>query len=379
MLSSDVVVGGSLGKGNHGDESLLRAFLDRHGLSYGRRIVLRESVIEGASESDLDVIDIHPPRLLHGKRFWIVPFDQRRCRREIMTRGDGPHRDIVWLGGLLTRDGLHAKLRDRELDWAMKFCSRFIYYFGDATVGFDEQPAAARLTRTLDRVESFVAVRSPEAEVVLRNAGLKTTVHLGVDAVLFDQVVRNGLPFRRLEPAKPTLIIVPCGFRAHRFRPLWIAAARAAVRLGLKVRWLSMCDPEDLPWCEDLSAQMRAEAPGHPQEVRSFTGDPQRHFSDAACCVATRLHGAIFGLGSGLPTIGLPYDSKVERMFLSLGLDRWLSSPSIAERPGAADALLFELVRAGLDGEFRPDYAELERRVEAHRRTLAEFGRFQNR
>jgi hypothetical protein len=279
----------------------------------------------------------------------------------------------VWLGGLLAHIRPHNLARYKELLWATTVGSRFLYYFGDVGDGFNETPEACKLVGLLDRIDARLAVRSVEAATILKGAGLRTNVHVGLDPVLYDRVVRWGIPFRRRAAATETLAIVPCNCRPEFYEPVWIAAARAAIRLKLRLRWVSVCDPEDLPLCLRLAERVRAQYPDHPQDV--CTGaNAQEAIGAVACCVATRFHGAIFALSQGVPTLAVPYAQKIHRLFRLLHLDAFLVEPDDSEAPGSLNERTEDAIRAALGGHASPDYAVLRHQADLHRAALISLG-----
>jgi polysaccharide pyruvyl transferase WcaK-like protein len=361
---SHAIVSGSIGQSNLGDEALLAAFLERHRADYRSALVLRTGSSQSATATALSM-----PRLAIGWRFWWGVSDRIQKRRLILARTADGLREHVWLGGLLGHIVPHNKARYQELRWARRFCSRFLYYFGDVGDGFAQTPVARKLVRLLDRMDARIAVRSAEAAGILEEAGLRTKVQVGLDPVLYDRVMRWGIPFRRHAAATNTLAIIPCSYRPELFQPAWVAAARAAVRLGLQIRWISLCDSDDLPLCKRLAERVRAEYPNHPQDVCGGNSAAQA-ITDAACCMASRFHGGIFALSQGVPTLAVPYTYKVRRLFRLLGLEDCVVDPERMGESRLLDAEIEEKLRAAMAGHWRPDYIVLRQQAEAHTQVL---------
>jgi Polysaccharide pyruvyl transferase len=361
------VISGSFGLGNLGDEALLTAFECRHRSEYRSTLILRAGPSDGTERADTE---LQLPRLATGLRFWRGRSDRSQKRRFIEARSPDGSREYIWLGGLLSHISQHNQARHKELLWASSFCSRFLYYFGDVGDGFAELPIARKIVRLLDRMDARIAVRSTEAARILEKAGLRTKVHVGLDPVLYDRITRWGIPFRRRAGATDTMAIIPCNYRPDIYQAVWLAAARAAVRHGLRLRWVSLCDPEDMELCVRLADRMRIEQPNHAQEI-CCGPSAEEALSQAACCVATRYHGAIFALSHGVPTLGVPYTHKVRRLFHLLRMQDWLIESGESQ---AFEGDLADKIRELLAGHGRPDYAALRQQAEMHRRALISLG-----
>ncbi len=343
------VVAGSLGKGNTGDDAILQAFLDEHAREYASVIVLTH---DPQPSQDPSIIELRPPHIAVGKRFWRGMRERSTMRDRIRSNaGDGPV-DYVWLGGLLGRIAEHVEARRHELQWARSFADRFVYYFGDAEDELVDVGAAERLVAVMNRGDAWIAVRSPEAAAVLQAIGVQPPIVVGVDPALFDRAKRRGLPFPRAQAATNLLAIIPCGPFEDAFRESWIAAAHKADDCGYQIKWVSMCDPVDLDLCQSL----QRECQGTVVQAESA----ERALADAACVMATRYHGAIFGVSAGVATIICPYSSKMRRLVKLMDLDRWVVNAH------ADSAKVPTLIEQVLAGEWRMDAEALARSVDAH-------------
>src|SRR5262249_27751888 len=153
-------------------------------------------------------------------------------------------------------------------------------------------------------------------------------------------------------------------------RATWIAAARAGVQRGLRIRWLAFSVPEDVALCHELHDQIAEEAPSHPQEFRTPTlRDPG--LADTDVCVATRFHAAIFAIAYGIPPMGAPFDSKVARLHRMLEVTSFLAHAPSDRSAGAHDGDVRSQIEFALSGGFTPDYQQLQRRIELHEQALA--------
>ena len=355
------VIAGSLGKGNLGDETLLQTFLGRHWPDYDAMSVM----VNGPWTAPGPPVQVVPvPAFALGRRFWRGFSERRRTARSIVDHAPQAARELVWLGGLLGPDEPHTRFRLHELRWALGFCRRPVYYFGDAADGFAAAPSAAPLVRLLDESDAFVAVRSTEAAAVLTDAGLRAQIRTGVDPVLYDRAAQRPPPFTRRQPPAEALVVVPCVYHRARWLEVWLAAARAAVRYRLTLCWVSFSDDEDLALCHELADAVRREHPDLRQEVGP-SHVAETHIARAACCVATRYHAAIFALTEGVPVIGIAYDVKIARLLRLLGMDEFVVDDPHAERDQIADQ-----VRRAAGGAWSPDYGRLTDVLADHTRTL---------
>jgi len=350
------VVAGSLGQGNAGDDAILQAFLDEHARDYASVIVLTH---DPQPLQDPSITELRPPHIAVGKRFWRGMRERSTMRDRIESNAGGAPVDYVWLGGLLGRIAEHVEARRHELQWARSFADRFVYYFGDAEDELIEVGAAQRLAEVMNRGDAWIAVRSPEAATVLQAIGIQPPIAIGIDPALFDRAKKLGLPFRRTRATTNALAIIPCGPFEKAFRESWVAAARTANDRGYQIKWVSMCDPVDLNLCQSL----QRECPGTVEPA----ANAERTLADAACVMATRYHGAIFGLSAGVPTIICPYSSKMRRLAKLLDLDRWVVNAH------ADSAKVPTLVDQVFAGEWRMDAEALARSVAGHAEALRCF------
>ncbi len=184
------IVAGSLGKGNLGDYMLMRAFLGEMGDYYWPTTVLTDNFAETEA---LGVEAETPPSYPVGRRYWSAIYERNQLKERIKTRSPLLERDYVWLGGLFSTDKPINLVRRSELAWARQFCSRFVYYFGDAHDSFSECSTAADFVKLVDGGESWIAVRSKEAADVLVRSGVKSKIRVGLDSVLYELSKALGL------------------------------------------------------------------------------------------------------------------------------------------------------------------------------------------
>ncbi len=349
---------GSLGKGNLGDEALLEAFLFAHRHRYESITVLTEG---SGGERASDLRQLEPPVLATGRRFWRGTVDRRRKRHAIATHGGAGPVDYVWLGGLLGPSEHHLRARSRELKWATGLRPRLVYYFGDADDRFPEAHQANQVITRMNRLPSWIGVRSPEAAEALKRAGLEGAVHVGVDPALYHRATQWGIPFVPRRAPTPAVAIVP--YLAVTEAPTWLAAAQAAVSLDLPIRWVSLSDADDLELCRELSRTVEHGAPHHPQSIHDGA-NAESGIRGASVCVAGRYHGMIFGVSHGAATIPVPYGPKMTRLAHLLGLEDW-----IPHHVASLDAL----VREAVAGKWQMDYRALESALTSHRTALESF------
>jgi polysaccharide pyruvyl transferase WcaK-like protein len=355
---------GSLSVGNMGDSALAKSFVSQHRSDYQTLTIL------GNPSSELvDVVDniIDPPLMAIGRRFWNGYFERRSSRKMICSLLPESEQHYVWVGGLMSNNIYHLRGRLEELKWSLNFCNKFIYYFGDIEQRFGEQPISKQLASKLDRSNAWIGVRSVEAAEVLREAGYKSPIQIGIDAAFYARCMSNGLPFVRQERDTGIVSIVVCNYEKEHFIKLWEIAGSIAVKRGLRIAWTSLVDREDLELCNELYRKFRDEYPQHPMEVVSGK-DGEQIIKKSSICISTRLHGCIFGITAGVPTIGLPYSDKISRLYRFLGIENWLVYP---DRDN-----LDELIDLALNNKFAIDYSSLNIGIENHTKSLESLRSF---
>ncbi|MFM6290655.1 MAG: polysaccharide pyruvyl transferase family protein, partial [Dolichospermum sp.] len=317
---------GALHNGNMGDHALAKAFIAQHNDHCEKITIL------GDSHPDLISLNksvVSVPPFAIGKRFWYGWRERNKTIKLLEKQNPNLFRTYVWVGGVIGKNIYHLRSRYEELKWQSTFCNKFIYYFGDVGAGFNEGdnvPISQKIIGKLNSINSWISVRSDEAAAILVNSGIKVPVHTGLDAVLFDRATRYGIPFKRRIDDSGAISIIVCHYRAREFIDIWQAAAASAVKLNLKVYWISLCDSEDLSLCQKLANDFQADFPQHPMEVVKGVNGEEK-IAESSICVATRLHGCIFSLTSGIPTIAIPYGAKIDRLFDFLSLNEWVANP----------------------------------------------------
>lgn len=99
--------------------------------------------------------------------------------------------------------------------------------------------------------------------------------------------------------------------------------------------------------------------------------------AEASVCVATRFHGAIFSITSDVPTIAVPYDVKVRRLFQFLNLGEWIADPTFEIlNDDDWNSRLYGMIQAALKGRFQPDYSKLKAGMKTHQEALVDLSLF---
>ena len=373
MKNLHAVITGGLHTGNIGDHALAKAFVNQQKDNYQKLTILGEAYQDLLSIGETI---ISPPPMAIGYRFWYGHKQRIETRKKINEEMPDAIRDYIWLGGLLGHSFHHTKLRYQELKWASSFSEKLIYYFGDVGLGFENVVGGKKLVTKINSLNSLIAVRSTEAADLLIDAGLSSKVFVGIDAALYERCIKSRIPFIRQEKEIGAVAIVVCQYRSEQFIDIWRAAAVSAIKLNMKVLWISLCDSEDLSLCKQLLQEFSEKYPNYPMEiVAGINGE--RKIAEASVCVATRFHGAIFGITSGVPTIGLPYGMKIQRLFEFLNLEDWIADPTLKTGNNTDwNSILHEMIQEALAGKFQPDYSQLESGIKAHKEALADLDLF---
>ncbi|MDH6060049.1 polysaccharide pyruvyl transferase family protein [Chrysosporum bergii ANA360D] len=372
MSSSHGIIAGSLNNANMGDHALVKAFINQERENYQKLTILGK-----ANEDLLSLKEsiISPPPLAIGYRFWYGYKQRLETQQKINEQIPDARRNYIWLGGLFGESFYHVKSRYQELKWASWFCNKLIYYFGDVHPGFQNLAVAKQLISRINNFPSWIGVRSTEAADLFINAGLTSKVFVGLDAALFQRCIQWGIPFIRQKKDVGAVAIVVCQYRSEIYIPVWRAAAVSAIRLGLKILWISLCDSQDMFICQQLFAEFSKTYPHHPMEI-IYGVNGESKIAESSVCVATRFHGAIFSIASGVPTIALPYGAKLQRLFQFLKLDDWIVDPTRASHNIDCNSILYEMIQVALKGNFQPDYSQLETGVKAHQLALENLSVF---
>ncbi len=362
MNKYHALLAGSLSVGNMGDTALAKSFIAQHQPDYQTLTILGNSNSELVNVADYIV---NPPLMAIGYRFWNGYFERRSSQKLICSLLPESEQHYVWLGGLLGKNIYHLKGRFEELKWSLNFCDKFIYYFGDIEQGFDKQPVAKQLVSKLDRSNAWIGVRSVEAAEILRAAGYKSPIHIGIDAAFYERCLNNHLPFVRQARDTGVVSIVVCNYHKDDFMKIWEITGLIAIKKGLKIAWTSLVDSEDLELCNELYQRFRNEYLHHPMEVVSGENGEQI-IKESSICISTRLHGCIFGIAAGVPTIGLPYSDKISRLYQFLDIENWLVYPAKDQ----LDIIISVLIDLALNNEFVIDYHNLNVGMEIHAKSL---------
>jgi polysaccharide pyruvyl transferase WcaK-like protein len=367
------VISASLHTGNIGDNALVKAFINQQRENYQNFTIL------GDAHPDLLSIDetiITPPPMAIGYRFWYGYQKRVETRKKIIELMPESIRHHVWLGGLLGANIYHTKNFYKQFEWASSFSEKIIYYFGDVSPGFQNLTVAKKLINKINYFNSWIAVRSIEAADLLIDAGLTSKVFVGIDAVLFERCKNRSIPFVRQQKDVGAVAIIVCQFRSDTYIQIWRAAAVSAIKLGMKIFWISLSDGEDMVLCQQLCQEFSGQHPHHPMEIVSGM-DGENKIAQASVCVATRFHGTIFSITSGVPTIAVPYDAKVQRLFKFLNLTDWIADPNLKPDTDADwNSILYEMLQAALSGNFQVDYSRLKAGIKTHEEALSDFALF---
>jgi hypothetical protein len=370
MSRLHAVIAGSFHDENMGDYALLKAFIEQHGNKYQNL-----SIIGLARHNLLDIEHtVFPqPLMAIGYRFWNGYQERIRTKKMIAQQIPDAIRHYIWMGGLLGSNLYHNRGRYKELKWASSFCNSFIYYFGDIEPGFNASPEAAKLIKRINHFNPWIAVRSNEAANLLVDAGFRSKINVGIDPALYARCQRWGVPFNRYQKDSGILAIVICQVHQQSCLSIWQAAAIAGISFGLKIRWISLCNTEDLALCQQLFREFSEQYPNYPMDIVSGL-EGELGIAESSVCVATRFHGTIFGLTAGVPTIAIPYGAKIKRLFKLLNIEDWVVEPLLREQPYThLNSRIGEKIKYAIQGKFRPDYTGLLSGIEAHQKALSEL------
>ncbi|MDV3349877.1 polysaccharide pyruvyl transferase family protein [Leptothoe sp. LEGE 181152] len=368
------LISGSFGKQNLGDDALLNAFLLRNKSKYQKVFaILEENFVEGIESEGVDFLEM--PKLAIGRDFLKGTFDRSRKRQQILNKNSGMRGDYYLTGGVLGFP-IHVKIRYKELLWAKTVCSKFIYYFGDAEYKPYNLKTAQQWVNTMNDSDSWISVRSIEAASLLTQTGYSRNIHVGLDPVLFERVSYSQKPFQRHKACEEVLALIPCVANIENMRDTWIKIAVSGIRRGLKLRWISFCDPYDLEICRSLFQEISHEYPNHPQEI-CYGQNIDDFLKDPVCCVAARLHGAIYSITNGIPTVAVCYAKKIERLFNMLNLENWILIHSSCHSPASSSIDKFSsMLDEAMSNGWCINSKKFDDRLENHKKALQNLNAF---
>jgi polysaccharide pyruvyl transferase WcaK-like protein len=362
-----VLLDGSFGKGNLGDDALLQAFLGLHSSDFCETFVVGDT--EKVSRFGCQAVS--PPPLLPGWRRYRYMLSTQRLLARWKVLSNSPT-VYACLGGLLG-DPVHVDLRAQMFGLVEALQWRPAYYFGDIEPSCRLDRGLKQIIKFWNRSDSWIGLRSKQAVEMLAKFGVdQDRLFLGVDPVLFERSELLFAQTKRRSSQKSIIAMVP-SFWVHtqpETLEWWKMVTTITRDRGLQPKWCIFDESHDV-----AAARKVCLAAGY--SASEFEGQilfgPQAITAteDAELCFTDRYHGAIFPITAGVPTIARGWNGKITRLYSLLCLEEWCAVKD-ANSPNWK-LNLERLVDLALSGQWRPDLSQLQVDLKSHSDALENF------
>ncbi len=357
----NVVICGAYGRGNSGDEAILRSIINE--------------VREVSPDAVITVLSVNPreTRYLHGVRsafsFNIGSFARLCMKADLYING----------GGSLIQD-----VTSRRSLWFYLYTLRCAHRHGvpvlmyGCGIGPVNREYNRRLAgRIINENVDCITLREDGSMTELADMGItKPEIHLAADPSLLlpaasDTAVNSLMLTEGLDPKGKYIgfaLRYWDGF-AEKTAAISAAADFAYEKYGLTPVFIPISSVSDGKAAADVAAKMKA--PYHVLEKDMGSDLVIGLMSRMSAVVSMRLHGLIFAAGHGVPLVGLVYDPKVSSFLDYLGFEHYIDLSAV--NADKLRALITEAV-----SEFDPNareaaIARLVEKEKVNRDILAEY------
>ena len=357
----NVIICGAYGRGNSGDEAILRSIINEV------RDIEPDAVMTALSVSPRQTRALHRVRSVFS--FNIFSFN-RLCRSaDLYING----------GGSLIQD-----ITSRRSLWFYLYTLRRAHRSGvpvlmyGCGIGPVNREYNRRLAgRMIDKNVDCITLREDGSMAELRDMGVtRPEVLLAADPSLLlpaagETAVNSLMLTQGLDPRGKYI-----GFALRRWEGFSEKAAAIAAaadfaweKYGLTPVFIPISSVRDIEAAQEVASLMTA--PRHVIETAPESDVVVGLMARMSAVVSMRLHGLIFSAGHGVPLVGLVYDPKVSAFLNYLGLEHYLDLADVtADRLSA-------LISAAL-AEFSPQareeaIARLVEKEKVNREVLARF------
>ncbi len=267
---------------------------------------------EGSLATLLQVLDPAQCLVLSGdpvftKRSYGVralPRMELRTVRQAIRRTDA----LILGGGSLLQDAtsLRSLLYYLTLiHWGLKAHGR-VWLVGQG-VGPLHRPLSRWLTaKVLNRVP-LLSLRDEESAELLRTIGVRASLRVDADLTW---ALQPAQPHWRPPNERPCVGLAPRAWRDTPVESAFVALCRTLSAEGFTPLLIPMQESQDRALCERIASATDAlllPEPSHPAQLLGV-------LSALQAMIAVRLHGAIFALSAGVPTLCIAYDPKVRAL-----------------------------------------------------------------
>jgi len=357
----NVVICGAYGRGNSGDEAILRSIMNEV------RAVSPDAVITVLSVNPRETRYYHRVRSVFS--FNVFSFARLCMKADLYINGGGSliqdvtSRRSLWFY-LFTLRCAHR----RGVPVLMYGCG-----IGPVNRSYNRRLAGKIINENVD----CITLREDGSMAELADMGVtRPEIHLAADPSLLlpaagEAAVNSLMLTEGLDPKGKYIGFVLRYWEGFAEKTADIAAAAdfAWEKYGLKPLFIPISNVKDADAAADVARQMKA--PAHVIASAMDSDVVIGLMSRMSAVVSMRLHGLIFSAGHGVPLVGVVYDPKVSSFLDYLGYEHYIDLADVT-----ADKLC-ALIDDAL-AEFSPDAREaaIARLVDmekVNRDILAEF------
>ncbi|MFA6236639.1 MAG: polysaccharide pyruvyl transferase family protein [Bacteriovorax sp.] len=350
-----ILISGSYGTGNTGDEVILACILDY--LKYYDVTVLSQEV-EYTKKCFPQVKVIHQTPSWEIRRILkdLIFFNITQIKRRILFLNELRKADIFWLGG----GGLLSEMIPRILRYYLhqlffaKFFNCKVLLFAVGVGPLTTLKGKHFLKKIMDNVPLFISVRDQNSKALLLDAGVKREIKVvpdpaflfkaGIEPVCKDQVIFNFYSMFNNESVWPG--------QQHRYENLKNAIIELTRYLTDDLNYKVIFLPFGTKWDAVFSNEMRAEFidkfPNLADRVKVFEADNYKDIINtlvsAKWSISTRFHAGLIAMANGHPSICIDSQYKSERLLIEMNLPKLLVQlPDGHHKSGNKDLDLLEI------------------------------------
>lgn len=298
---TQVTVCGSYGRGNAGDDAILKA-------------VIRE-IREVSPASEICVMSKNPAET--KKRYRVRSIYTFNILK--MLRAFSCSHLYINGGGSLIQDSTSSRSLYFYLLTLMsaRICGCKVMMYGCGIGPVKRKKNRTLAARVIDRNVDCITLRDPDSFEELRDMRVsRPEMKLAADPTLgiapaSDSEISAALSAEGIAENEKYLCLCMRNWKNIDavLNEIAVAADYAAVKYGFKIALIPMERKKDLPIAERLAEKISAPSVvvRGEYDVHSVIGI----LSKMHVIMAMRLHALVFGAGQGVPTIGIAYDHKV--------------------------------------------------------------------
>ncbi len=312
---NNIIVCGSYGRGNAGDDAILKA-------------VVRE-IYDVAPNAKICVMSKNPKQTRRRLRVRAVytfnPFSMllAMCKSCLYING----------GGSLIQDSTSSRSLYFYLFTlvAAHLCGAKVMMYGCGIGPVRKEMNRKLARRVIDRNADCITLRDPASLEELKSMGVtRPEIRLTADPTLRiepadESLIRKALENEGIDGEKPYICFAVRNWAGieEKLSEFAKAADYAAEKYNLNIALIPMERKRDLPIAERMNEKLSSDAViiRGEYDVHTVIGI----LSKMRIITAMRLHALVFGAGQGVATIGIAYDNKVTGFMEYIGREMCVS------------------------------------------------------